>query len=259
MQGFLKSSGARVALFAGVGMAGFSLLNWKSCPKLCDQKKKSDSLRIALFAPPGGGKGTLCKKITQEFGCVQISSGDILRNEVRNKTESGLIAKDYMNKGALVPSEIIHSMVGGVLKGEECTKKGFILDGVCRQKENTDFIVSSGLTPHVSIILDVTEEEVQRRLGGRLVDPDTGDSYHKIFNPPSKEILDRCIVRKDDKPDVIAKRFKTFTKLVDETTEPLPKKSLIMINGEGSPKEVWERVRNVLLGASATLATEKVM
>jgi len=215
-------------------------------------ESKKGPLKMGIFAPPGGGKGTVCKKLVEEYGFVQVSTGDLLRDHVKNQTELGKKAKDYMNKGELVPADLIHTIVGDHLKSPEVRAKGFILDGVCRSKANSEFIVGEGLTPDLCLILDVTEECVQERLGGRVIDPVTKDSYHLKFLPPPPEIASRCKRRKDDYPEAITKRFNLFHAKLKEVLSVFPENSIRKVNGEGDHKDVYKRVQ-----AEVNLALEQ--
>jgi len=197
---------------------------------------------MGIFAPPGGGKGTVCSKLVRDYGFVQVSTGDLLRENLKNKTPLGMKAKEYMNRGDLVPADLIHEIVGNALKSDEVKAKGFILDGVCRSKANSEYIVSEGLTPDLCLILDVSEECVQERLGGRVIDPVTKDSYHLKYIPPPPEIADRCIKRKDDYPEAITKRFNLFHQNLKEVLSVFPPATIKKINGEGHPNEVYTRV-----------------
>mmetsp|Transcript_6514 Transcript_6514/g.11987 ORF Transcript_6514/g.11987 Transcript_6514/m.11987 type:complete len:271 (+) Transcript_6514:31-843(+) len=206
---------------------------------------EAEGLRMGIFAPPGGGKGTVCANLTRDFGLVQISTGDLLRAAKKEGTPLGLKAKSYMEAGELVPADLIHEIVAEALMDPEVIEKGFILDGVCRSKANSEFIVERGLTPDLCLILDVSEECVVDRLGGRIIDPVTKESYstkHEHLKPPTPEIAARCIVRKDDQPEAIKKRFDLFQKGLKPVLSAFPPGIIKKIDGEGHPTEVYSRV-----------------
>jgi len=230
----------RRLLLGGIGASATAAAAISYKISLAEDQK---SLKMGIFAPPGGGKGTVCSKLVRDYGLVQVSTGDLLRDAVKNKTPLGMKAKDFMNKGELVPADLIHEIVGSYLKSPEVQSKGFILDGVCRSKANSEFIVSEGLTPDLCLILDVSEECVQDRLGGRVIDPVTKESYHlKYLPPPTEEIKNRCTRRKDDYPEAITKRFNLFQEGLKETLSVFPPATIKKINGEGHPNDVYKRV-----------------
>mmetsp|Transcript_36325 Transcript_36325/g.58777 ORF Transcript_36325/g.58777 Transcript_36325/m.58777 type:complete len:299 (+) Transcript_36325:1178-2074(+) len=242
----------RRVLLGGIGASATAAAALSYKQSLAEEKM---SLKMGIFAPPGGGKGTVCKKLVRDYGFVQVSTGDLLRDAVKNKTPLGMKAKEYMNKGELVPADLIHEIVGSHLKSPEVMQKGFILDGVCRSKANSEFIVDEGLTPDLCLILDVTEACVQERLGGRVIDPVTKDSYHLKFVPPPPEIADRCIRRKDDYPEAITKRFNLYQKGLKEVLSVFPPATVKKIPGEGAPKDVYLHVQKKV---DETLAHKKM-
>lgn len=180
---------------------------------------------LVLLGPPGAGKGTQGKSLSEHFGIPQISTGDILRENVRNKTELGLKAKEYMDRGALVPDDVVVSMVVARVGNSDC-RDGFILDGFPRNTAQADAIASTlekmGKKIDCVIGIEVEKKELVRRLGGRRVCRKCGASYHVIFNPPMNiGVCDKCsseiYQRDDDKEDTIAARLEVY----DNETLPL--------------------------------------
>ncbi len=166
-------------------------------------------MKIALFGPPGAGKGTQAKYIVERFNIPQISTGDLLRAQVRAGTDLGKTAKEYMDKGALVPDGVVIGMLEGRIKEDDC-KGGFILDGFPRalsQAEALRGIVT--LDGVVNIVVD--ESALVRRITGRRMCK-CGATFHVDFNPPAKlDICDQCgntlYQRDDDKEETVQKRL----------------------------------------------------
>lgn len=164
-----------------------------------------------------------------------------------------------MKAGDLVPADIIHQIIGDYLKSPEVSQKGFILDGVCRTRANAEYIRDQGLTPDLNLILDVTEAEVQDRLGGRVIDPVTKDSYHlKYVPPPTEEIRARCIRRSDDKPDAIKRRFNKFHEKLNEVLAVFPDDTIKKVNGMGKPTDVYVRVQDQVDKTKVNLKIESL-
>jgi len=171
-------------------------------------------MNIILFGPPGAGKGTQAKKLVDFYGIPQISTGDILRANVRAETELGLAAKAFMDRGDLVPDEVLIGIIKNRLNEPDCTK-GFILDGYPRTlpQANALGVILEEIEKPIDIILnfEVPDKELVERTSGRLMCK-CGASYHKTFNPPKKAgICDICgaevYQRADDTEDAVKNRL----------------------------------------------------
>jgi adenylate kinase len=220
-------------------------------------------LNLVLLGPPGSGKGTQGERLQEDFQLPYYATGDILRAAVRDKTELGTAAKEYMDRGDFVPDEVI---IGVIIErvGDPEAADGFILDGFPRtmpQAEALDTELQSlGRALRAVLLIDVPDEEVVRRLGGRRTCVKDGSHiYHVEFDPPKQpETCDidgsRLLVRDDDKPEVIQHRLEQY----HEKTEPLidyydEKGLLRRVDGTPSPDEVGDRIRALL----ATLKMEE--
>lgn len=182
-------------------------------------------MRIVLLGAPGAGKGTQAVLLVEKLNVPHISTGDIFRSNIANGTELGKKAKEYIDKGELVPDEVTIGIVKDRLEKPDC-KNGFILDGFPRtipQAECLDEILESmGMSLDYVVDIDVDDQYIIKRLSGRRVCPGCGASYHITNNPPAKPgICDRCgkeiIQRKDDEEETILNRLKTY----HAQTEPL--------------------------------------
>lgn len=218
-------------------------------------------LNLILFGPPGAGKGTQAERLRSDFRLPFISTGDMLRANVKEETPLGVEAKTYMDAGDLVPDELIVAMAEARLQ-EDDALDGFILDGFPRTLEQAkalDVMLSSqGRRITAAILIDVPDDDVVRRISGRRVCVKAGHNYHVDFDPPKREgVCDqdgsRLIQRDDDKPDVVRNRLAVY----HESTEPLidfyDEKGLMRrIDGTRSPAEVHGHIRAVI----ATLRLE---
>lgn len=180
---------------------------------------------VILFGAPGAGKGTHAKRLSAILGIPHISTGDIFREEMERNTELGQKVRSYIEKGELVPDEVVNEVVRNRLAREDC-KKGFILDGYPRtlpQAEALEKILTELSLPLKKVInLEVSEEEIIRRLSGRRICKNCGAIFHIINMPPKKEgICDYCggelYQREDDTPEAIRHRLEVYHK----QTEPL--------------------------------------
>lgn len=212
-------------------------------------------MNIILLGPPGSGKGTQAEMLSKTYGIPHISTGDILREEVMKGTSLGEKVKVYMNKGELVPDELVIEILKKRLQEPDC-KKGFILDGFprnLRQAKALDIILSDvNLKIDAVVYIDVTDEEIMRRLSLRRTCKVCGRVYNLYYNPPKyDEKCDICggelFIRDDDKPEVIERRLKVF----NEETKPLieyyeEKRLLVRISGMSSIDDVFRHIAEKL-------------
>jgi adenylate kinase len=212
-------------------------------------------LNLVLLGPPGSGKGTQGERLAADFRLPYYATGDILRAAVREETEIGLEAKEYMDRGDLVPDEVIIGVISERIEGDEA-KDGFILDGFPRttgQAEALDEEMKRlGRELTAAVLIDVDDDEVVRRLGGRRTCEDGGHIFHVDFDPPKEDgVCDICggklVVRDDDKPEVIRNRLGTY----HDKTEPLVahyegQSILRRVDGDQKPDEVNEKIRALL-------------
>jgi adenylate kinase len=218
-------------------------------------------LNLVLLGPPGSGKGTQGELLQQDCKFPYYATGDILRAAVRDQTELGKVAKEYMDRGDLVPDEVIIGLIGERVQGPEAAA-GFILDGFPRtlpQAEALDQELSMlGRSLSAALLFDVSDEEVMRRLSGRRTCVENGHIFHVEFNPPkSPDVCDfdgsRLIVRDDDKPEVIAKRLQTYHAKTEPLVSYYEEQGLLQpLDGERPPDEVGAEIRTLL----AKLRTE---
>jgi adenylate kinase len=214
-------------------------------------------LNLVVLGPPGAGKGTQGQRLTEDFSVAYISTGDILRENVKEGTDLGKQAKEHMDSGGLVPDELVIAMIEDRVSQDDAGD-GFILDGFPRNVAQADAL-SGMLDEHdrhltASLLVDVPDEEVIRRLSGRRVCVKNGHTYHVEFDPPKREgVCDqdgsRLEVRDDDKPETVKKRLETY----HENTEPLieyydERGLLRRFDGTRDKTEVHDHIR-------ATLAT----
>ncbi|MFL5892127.1 MAG: adenylate kinase [Solirubrobacterales bacterium] len=218
-------------------------------------------LNLILLGPPGAGKGTQAERLVEDFDLPYYATGDILRAAVREGTDLGNAAKEYMDRGDLVPDEVMVGLIAERVASGEAAD-GFILDGFPRtiaQAEALDSKLTElgrGLT--AVLLIDVSDEEVVRRLSGRRLCPN-GHVFHMEFDPPKEDgVCDVCgeqlEIRDDDKPEVVRHRLGTY----HDKTEPLvayyeERGILNRVDGKPAPDEVGNRI-NALL---ATLRKEE--
>jgi len=212
-------------------------------------------MRIVLLGAPGAGKGTQAKKLIDKYGIPQISTGDILRQNVAEGTPLGKKAKSYMDKGELVPDSVVLGIVEDRLKKDDC-KKGYILDGFPRntaQAEALDKILASlGMSLTGVLSIDVPKDDLMKRLTGRRTCKGCGQIYNVYFSPSKNErVCDKCggalFQRGDDKEETIKRRLDVY----DAQTAPLIdyyKKGGILksVTGVGSIDEIFSKVCRAL-------------
>lgn len=178
-------------------------------------------MNIILLGAPGAGKGTQARFITEKFGIPQISTGDMLRTAVRERTELGLQVEEIMARGALVSDEIIVALVLERIAREDCAG-GFLFDGFPRTIPQARSTTEAGVEVDIVLNIAVDDDEIVRRLSGRRTHPASGRVYHVEFNPPKAENRDdetgeELIQRDDDREDTVRERLRVY----HQQTEPL--------------------------------------
>lgn len=178
-------------------------------------------MRLILLGAPGAGKGTQAEILSKRLGIPTISTGNILREAIRNRTETGLKAKAFMDQGNLVPDEVIIGIVRDRLAEPDCAN-GYILDGMPRTIPQAEALVNAGIEIDCVISIEIDDAVIEQRMTGRRVCGSCGASFHIAANPPKVDgICDLCgaplTVRKDDAPETVKNRLKVF----HAETEPL--------------------------------------
>ncbi|MFL0196152.1 adenylate kinase [Clostridium sp. WILCCON 0269] len=212
-------------------------------------------MKIILLGPPGAGKGTQAKFISEEYFIPHISTGDIFRKNISEKTPLGMEAKKYLDEGKLVPDEVTINIVKDRLSMDDC-KSGFLLDGFPRtvyQAEALDaFLNSNDKKIDVTLLIDVPKELIFERMTGRRVCPSCGASYHVNFNPPKlKGKCDLChndiVQRKDDTEATVKDRLDIYDKQTEPLIDYYKKQGVIStVNGDGEINQVFEKVKSIL-------------
>ena len=193
-------------------------------------------MNIIMLGAPGAGKGTQAAVLCEHFGIPTISTGNMIREALKNGTEMGLKAKSYMDDGKLVPDEVVIGIVKERLSEDDC-KKGFILDGFPRTIPQAEALDNMGVDIQYVINIDVADESIIKRMSGRRVCENCGRPYHIESLKPQKDgVCDDCggtlVQRKDDHPDTVLARLDVYHK----ETEPLAdyyKKQGQLVNVEG--------------------------
>ena len=212
-------------------------------------------MKIIMLGAPGAGKGTQAKKIAEVCNVPHISTGDIFRANIKNGTALGAKAKEYMDKGLLVPDELVCDLVVDRIQQDDCTE-GFILDGFPRtipQAESlTNALNAIEQKMEYALNIDVPDENIIHRMAGRRACVGCGATYHVEFNPPKvANVCDVCgeelILRYDDKPETVTNRLNVY----HEQTKPLidyyDKQGIVhTIDGTQTMEQVFSDIRKIL-------------
>jgi adenylate kinase len=212
---------------------------------------------LILLGPPGAGKGTQAERLQEDFLLAHISTGDMLRAQVADGTELGRRAQEYMNAGELVPDEVILGMIRDRIS-EQDAREGFLLDGFPRNASQADALAATLAESQrrltAVLLIDVSDEEVVRRLSGRRVCTKSGHVYHVEFDPPKREgICDqdgsRLIQRDDDREETIRRRLEVYARQTSPLIDYYEEAGLLRrFDGKRTPDEVHDHIR-------ATVAT----
>ena len=208
-------------------------------------------MNLILMGAPGAGKGTQAEKISERWNIPTISTGDVLRSAIREGSELGKIAAKYINDGNFVPDEIVIGIIKDYLSSEKC-KNGFILDGVPRSIDQAEALDSMDVKIDAVLSLEVEDEKIVSRLGGRRLCSGCGVSYHVEYDPSKVDgVCDKCgkplYIREDDAPQTVKKRLETYHAQTEPLKEFYSKKGLLLtVLGQEKIEETTELVYKAL-------------
>ncbi|HHT87586.1 MAG TPA: adenylate kinase [Clostridiales bacterium] len=212
-------------------------------------------MKVILLGAPGAGKGTQAKRIAADYDIPHISTGDIFRENIKNNTQLGLRAKEYMDQGLLVPDELVLELIMDRFKAPDC-KNGYVLDGFPRTipqakaldkalEENNDSI-------EYAINVDVADEVIIDRMAGRRACLSCGRTYHiKTLKPKTEGICDYCnsnlVLRDDDKPDTVKKRLAVYHEQTQPLLEYYDKKGILYnVDGTGGIDKIYNDIIRII-------------
>ena len=212
-------------------------------------------LNIVIFGAPGSGKGTQSERIVEKYGINHISTGDVLRAEIKNGTELGKTAKGYIDQGQLIPDELMIDILGSVFDSFK-DSKGVIFDGFPRTipqaKALDDALTKIGEKMDYAIDVDVPDENIVNRMGGRRACLNCGATYHIVFNPTKVEgKCDTCgadtVLRDDDKPETVQKRLAVYHEQTQPLIEYYDKQGILKsVDGTKPMDEVFSAIVGIL-------------
>jgi adenylate kinase len=214
-------------------------------------------MRILFLGAPGAGKGTQCKKLSKKCDLTHLSSGDLLRDAVKNGTKAGLAAKEFMDKGQLVPDDVLINLFREKLSAPECAR-GFILDGFPRniaQAKSLDQLLSE-IKANLDVVIDLytPDEILEERITGRRVCPNKAcnEVFHVKYHPPKVEgICDACgttlVHRSDDKPELVKQRLSVYHELTQPLVDYYASKNLLhKVDGDGEQESIFAAILKTL-------------
>lgn len=212
-------------------------------------------MKIIMLGAPGAGKGTQAKKIANKYGIPHISTGDIFRANIKNNTELGKKAKEYMDQGLLVPDELTLSLIMDRFSQADC-ENGYVLDGFPRtipQAEAlTNALKEAGEAIDFAINVEVPDENIVARMSGRRACVNCGGTYHVVFNPTKIDgVCDTCggelVLRDDDKPETVAKRLNVYHNQTKPLIDYYAKLDVLKeVDGTKDVSEVFEDITAIL-------------
>ena len=208
-------------------------------------------MNIIFLGAPGAGKGTQAEIVSKKLSIPTVSTGNIIRAALKDETEMGLKAKEYIEAGKLVPDDVVIGIIKDRLSESDCAK-GFILDGFPRTIPQAKALDDMNITIDAALSIEVADEEIVKRMSGRRVCEKCGASYHTEFKKPEIEgVCNNCdgnlVIRKDDEPETVLERLKVY----HDQTEPLKdyykaQDKLVLVQGQDDVKDTTELVLKAL-------------
>ncbi|CQR26105.1 adenylate kinase [Streptococcus varani] len=209
-------------------------------------------MNLLIMGLPGAGKGTQAAKIVEKFGVAHISTGDMFRAAMANQTDMGLLAKSYIDKGDLVPDEVTNGIVKERLGQADIKEKGFLLDGYPRTIEQAHALDAAladlGIQLQGVINIEIDSSKLLERLSGRIIHKETGETFHKVFNPPAAGYNENDYYqREDDKPESVKRRLEVNMAQGDPIIAHYREKGLVHdIEGDQDIEIVFSDIDKVL-------------
>jgi len=208
-------------------------------------------MNLLIMGLPGAGKGTQAAKIVERFNVAHISTGDMFRAAIANQTEMGVLAKSYIDKGELVPDQVTNGIVKERLSQDDIKQTGFLLDGYPRTIEQAhaldQTLAELDLALEGVINIEVDPNSLLERLSGRIIHRETGETFHKVFNPPADYKEEDYYQREDDKPETVKRRLDVNIAQGQPIIEHYRSKGLVHdIQGNQDINDVFSAIEKVL-------------
>ena len=208
-------------------------------------------MNLLIMGLPGAGKGTQAAKIVERFNVAHISTGDMFRAAIANQTEMGVLAKSYIDKGELVPDQVTNGIVKERLSQDDIKQTGFLLDGYPRTIEQAhsldQTLAELDLTLDGVINIEVDPNSLLERLSGRIIHRETGETFHKVFNPPADYKEEDYYQREDDKPETVKRRLDVNIAQGQPIIDHYRSKGLVHdIQGNQDINDVFSAIEKVL-------------
>jgi len=210
-------------------------------------------MNILIFGPPGSGKSTHSRTITERYGLTYVSSGDMIRAEIERGTPLGKELEKYIVRGELIPDTVVNTLIISRLRRD---RNNFIIDGYPRTAEQVlaleNYLYDHGMRIDVAMEISISKEESIKRISGRRICSRCGAVYHLKYRPP--KVPGKCDVcggplvqREDDRPEIVARRYDLYVKNMEPIIKFYKKQGIyVRIDGHGGISEVWERIRPLL-------------
>ena len=208
-------------------------------------------MNLLIMGLPGAGKGTQAAKIVEQFHVAHISTGDMFRAAMANETEMGVLAKSYISKGELVPDEVTNGIVKERLAQDDIKETGFLLDGYPRtidQAHALDKILADlGIQLDAVINIEVNPDSLLERLSGRIIHRETGETFHKVFNPPVDYKEEDYYQREDDKPETVENRIQINIEQSKPILNYYNAKGLLRnVDGESGIDNLFKTIQSIM-------------
>lgn len=202
--------------------------------------------RLIILGPPGSGRSSQARVLSQKYGLVHVSTMELLKNEIAKKTERGHMIQEKINAGEMIPDDVITTIIGNRLKQTDCTVNGWVMDGFPKTMAQVKILQDLKVKPSKVVLLECSEDTTLKRVADKKIDPVTGISYSPNDLPSSNEIQERLQANTEDKEDTVKKRYRIWDDFIGKIEEVYGKQLFTIRTDYATPTEITEQISEIV-------------